>query len=318
MTVLKKFGNNVAESSETLGDLDYELQGNLEGYFRFRDQYANGDTPYFAVVSSTETKKEYNKGLTTLTYGTPDTLLRATWLSTNSNNPVVWDQDDLPLMVYVPTAGELFEVVVTGWLETARNAMLSFGFWFKKNAIATDRHLLMIYDGNTDVPVGAVNAVTHKAWVHQKRTRVQSGTMRNYTCISIPADNSIPQNTEGTALPDYDCAVTIESATSKIYARVGINANPNGVAAQNVLALFVDSVANALAAQVVYSAAATGQFPIAYLDVEIPNPGAGAHTYKLRMGGLSSSIATTFNGTNGTAYFGGTFYSYLEIVEEFQ
>jgi hypothetical protein len=161
MAIVRQFGNNVAEQSSTIGTGTYELDGALSGYRTYDDEYDLNDRPYFAVRNSTETKYEYNKGTTTFTPGSPATLLRDVWLSSNSNNPVSWDSDDLPLTVYVPTSGELLEYFVRSWLDTARNELLSFGQWWKKDDPTSGSHSLKIYDGTSDVQIGVLDTSAH-------------------------------------------------------------------------------------------------------------------------------------------------------------
>lgn len=287
------------------------------GFRTFNDAYDDNDTPYYAVKNASETKYEYNRGAV-FTEGSPSTLARGVWLSSNpGNTEVAWTEDDLPLIVYQPTSGELLQRMVQGWLSSARDAMLSFGFWFKQDDIDTDRHTIMLYDGDTDIPVGAVNAVTHKAWIAQKRTRVQSSTKRQYTTYTgIPIDNSIPQITEGAALTDFDCAVTIEKATSKIRVRGFVNMTADGLATHVIVTTTLNSDANAVAVSASYNAVAQGNVPI-HFDVEIANPGAGSHTFRLR-GGTPGANNVTLNGFNNAAQWGGVWYSYLEVIEEFQ
>jgi microcystin-dependent protein len=163
MPVSRFFGDNIAEQSSTIGVGDYELDGALTGYRAFSDDFDAGETPYYAVRNVNESKYEYNKGTTTFTPGTPSELVRDVWLSSNANSAVAWDADDLPLTVYIPTSGEVMEAIVRGFLATTRNALQSFGIWFKQDHIATDKHVMRLWDGTQDIDIGWVDGVNHTA-----------------------------------------------------------------------------------------------------------------------------------------------------------
>lgn len=162
MPIPRLFGELIAEQCSTLGTDPYELDGPLEGYRAFSEDFGDTDTPYYAVKNRDETKYEYHRGAVTFTIGTPCILTRSVWLSSEAGNgEVPWTTDDLPLIVYQPTSGELLEAMVRGWLHTTRNAMLSFGLWFKQDGGGADLHQWMIFDGTEDIEIGTVDAVNH-------------------------------------------------------------------------------------------------------------------------------------------------------------
>lgn len=162
MASTRTFGDNIAEQSTTVGNGTYQLEGPLTGYRAFSDAYVLNDAPYYAVRNAQETKFEYNKGTTVYTPGGPATLSRAVWLSSNANAAVVWDADDLPLTIYCPTSGEVFEGLVTGFLATARNALIRMGSWLKKDDQGAGLHSWKFYDGASDIHLGVIDTVNHK------------------------------------------------------------------------------------------------------------------------------------------------------------
>jgi hypothetical protein len=321
MPILRKFGDNIAEQSSTIGTGNYELDGPLVGYRSFDDDFALSDCPYYAVKNADESKYEYNKGTTTFTPGSPDTLARDVWLSSNTNAAVAWDSDDLPLIIYVPTSGELLEMMVKGWLDTTRNALLSFGFWWDQDSVSSGIHELKLYDGNTDVVMGHANTVTGTANLKgtSRKFYFETSAVAGPVTTSIPFDNTIPQNTEGTSLAAFaGLAFSVHSATSKIRVRLVLNVGHVSTDAVGA-AIFINSVANAVASGWFYtgSTSTIGQLVI---EREITNPGIGAHTMSVRFGNSGSGSAVYINaqGASGAARNGGTWVSALTIEEFFE
>lgn len=153
----------VVELSNTTSTGDYDLDGPPPGtsYFKFRDRYADGEpTVVFWVVNPTRTKWEKNR-LSRLDYGSPDTLTRTVVESTNDDDPVPWDEDDLPLRIYVAPDADASQGAITGWFASARHALLRFGSWFKKDDPTSGRHKWNIYDGTSDITVGVVDSGNH-------------------------------------------------------------------------------------------------------------------------------------------------------------
>jgi hypothetical protein len=322
MPILKQFGNNVCEQSSTIGTGTYELDGALLGYQDFDSEFALNDTPYYAVKNAGETKYEYNKGPTAVfTPGSPDTLARSVWLSSNSNAAVAWDADDLPLIIYIPTSGEVLEAMVSNWLAASRNALINFGLWSKLDGISSGIHQLNWFDGTSDIVMGQVNATTHTANLKgtSRKFYFETSAVAGPVTTSIPFDNTIPQNTEGTSLAAFaGLAFSVHSATSKIRVRLVLNVGHVSTDAVGA-AIFINSVANAVASGWFYtgSTSTIGQLVI---EREITNPGIGAHTMSVRFGNSGSGSAVYINaqGGSGAARNGGTWVSALTIEEFFE
>ncbi|MDP2377794.1 hypothetical protein [Reyranella sp.] len=131
MPSTRSFAEETVEISNTVGIGPYTLEGvKAASYYPFSATYATGDEPVYVVRDRNNTKSEHNRG-GVYTAGSPGTLTRSVWKSTNGNAPVVWTVDDLPLTIYVPGSAELHEGVVTGWLAAARHALIRAGvvFW---------------------------------------------------------------------------------------------------------------------------------------------------------------------------------------------
>lgn len=156
----RTFGDLILEPSSTLGTVAYQLQGAAPGYRAFKDAYVTGDKPYYVVRNKPDTKYEVNVG-GVFTDAVPDTLTRNVTLSSNGNAPVVWQPDDLPLSIYCPRSAESDEGLITGWLATARHALLRFGGWFKQNTPSANIHQLNIFDGTQDLPFLNVDTANH-------------------------------------------------------------------------------------------------------------------------------------------------------------
>jgi len=152
------FATDIVEASSTLGVSTYSLDGPRTGYRSFNEGYNTGDTPYYVVRNAADTKYEHNrKGI--YTTGSPDTLSRNVLYSSNGNAPVAWVTGDLPLLVYVPSAIEMLEQVISGWKSETRDNYLTFGHWFDSSI--PGKAIWKIFDGVSDITVGTVDLATH-------------------------------------------------------------------------------------------------------------------------------------------------------------
>ena len=131
-------------------------------------------------------------------------------------------------------------------------------------------------------------------------TQIQAST-------TIPLDDTIPQNTEGTEL--ITLAFTPKSASSTLIIEgfCFYSSTQTGT-----LALFVDSTADALAA----TAADAGSNTATDISVKhsVASGSTSARTYKLRLG-TSGGAEWEVNGVNGSQVFGGTACLVLKVTE---
>ena len=156
----RTFAEETVETSNTTGTSTYSLDGAKGDYLPFSATYASGDKPAYVVRNTNNTKWEMNRGAI-FTPGSPATLARSVWKSTNSNAAVPSTVDDLPLTVYVPSSAEVHEGVVTGWLSAARHSLLRAGsfFWTYANvAVKWDRYLAL--GDATQTHVGHLDVVS--------------------------------------------------------------------------------------------------------------------------------------------------------------
>lgn len=140
----------------------------------------------------------------------------------------------------------------------------------------------------------------------------ETGALATGTTL-IPADDTIPQNTEGDQY--MSLSITPKSATSNLLIDVvwnGANSNSN---AGNVIivALFQDSVADALAASWVGSSTANFATSNSFRHTMTAGTTA-ATTFKVRAGSYLPGT-TTFNGNGGLRFFGGVMASSIVICE---
>lgn len=129
----------------------------------------------------------------------------------------------------------------------------------------------------------------------------------------IPADNTIPQNTEG----DQYMSVTITPMSALNLLKISsVSSAANNAAGNNGMtaALFQDAVANALKA---IAPIVSQNFITVMTIVHIMLAATvSATTFKLRAGG-SAAGTTTFNGSAGAQVMGGVMASYLLVEELF-
>jgi len=140
---------------------------------------------------------------------------------------------------------------------------------------------------------------------------VESSALITGSSNSIPEDDTIPQNTEGTEV--MTLAITPTSATSKLH----IFANMFGshsASTRTGIALFVDTTADALAFTDSANGGATTMMNT-YLQHVLTSGSTSARTYKIRMGGMASSGTLSFNGQAGARKFGTVPKSSIIIME---
>jgi len=137
-----------------------------------------------------------------------------------------------------------------------------------------------------------------------------------YTTVTgnIPYDNSIPQNTEGDEI--LTCAITMNSASSRARVTAVVPVSSETDDRTLTLALFRDSVANALAVSWHRQSADAGgqnkELPLTIVFEELP--GSASVTYKLRAG-QDTSGSMYINGDDNSRLFGGASRATL-VVEE--
>lgn len=126
----------------------------------------------------------------------------------------------------------------------------------------------------------------------------------------IPSDDTIPQNTEG----DQYMTVTItpKAAGNKLIVEGTVFVS-HSVAAEQIVALFQDSTANAFAVSESYGSVATEMNTIP-IRGEVIAANTSPTTFKVRAGGHAAGTMT-FNGQGGGRKFGTTVKSTLKVLE---
>ena len=158
----------------------------------------------------------------------------------------------------------------------------------------------------TDSTVG--NAAAILGMPVQEVSTVTSALATGTT--TIPLDDTIPQNTEGTEF--MTLAITPKSTTNKLVISVvmvgSVNATTNLIGA-----IFQDNTANALAAATVVSLN-TGNSIMLTVRHSMTAGTTSATTFKFRAGGSGASTVT-FNGRDGGRLFGTITKSSMVITE---
>lgn len=136
----------------------------------------------------------------------------------------------------------------------------------------------------------------------------QTGAVATGTTI-IPFDDTIPQSTEGDQF--MSLAITPTNASSTLEIEVTAFFSPSSNANQ-VMALFQDSTANALATSFQVQ---SPNFAAEHTIKHVMTAGTtSATTFKIRSGN-SSGFLTTFNGSASVRYYGGNLASRITIKE---
>lgn len=138
----------------------------------------------------------------------------------------------------------------------------------------------------------------------------QTGAVATGT-TTIPLDDSIPQNTEGTEF--MTLAITPRSATSKLVIEVVVFGTQATSTLNLASALFQDSTATALATAWNYSGGVNVIAPMNFIHY-MTSGTTSSTTFKVRAG-ATSAATFTFNGYASARYFGGSLASSITITE---
>lgn len=142
-----------------------------------------------------------------------------------------------------------------------------------------------------------------------QQVNVQVGSTNTTTTI-IPFDDTIPQNTEGTAATSLSITPTNSANTLEIDVELFM---AHSVAAQGIAALFQDSTASALACGTSKITAGGDVVCISFKYIMTAGT-TSSTTFTLRYGGSAAGTAT-LNGTAGLRILGGVLYSSINIRE---
>lgn len=148
-----------------------------------------------------------------------------------------------------------------------------------------------------------------------KTGTVIASSMVRYTATTslstvLPADNTIPQVSEGTQI--LSATITPSSSSSKIRARF-VGPVSAAAAIWATAALFIDGAANAVAGTVTFLEVST-RCNVFVIEYEWTPGDTSAHTVTVRVGpGVSNSIQ--MNNATGFATLGGVFASTLVLEE---
>lgn len=164
---------------------------------------------------------------------------------------------------------------------------------------------VLISDG-TDISWGALPKTTGDI---VQIVNTQTGAVATGT-TTMPTDDTIPQNTEG----DEYITLSITPTNASNYLQIEfVGMFGNSVTCNFAVALFQDSIANALAATGNYALTGT-EHNIFTLKHRMTAGTTSSTTFKIRAGGNNAGT-TTFNGISGTRYFGGVNASSITITE---
>ena len=156
-----------------------------------------------------------------------------------------------------------------------------------------------------------------RSWVAQSGGGKLLGYARNsWSTVAtgttaIPADDTIPQNTEGDEYATL--AYTPVNGSSKLRIQASVLVAHSLDFAGVGMALFQDTTADALWFSAI-QVPADGNVCQIELDAYVDAVNTSARTYKLRLGSWSGGTLTV-NGAVGTRYWGGVAYSALTITE---
>jgi hypothetical protein len=137
----------------------------------------------------------------------------------------------------------------------------------------------------------------------------QTGTSNTGT-TTIPFDNTVPQNTEGTEFMSVTLTPTNASNKLRIEVTILLASSAGG---HLTAALFQDSTANALAAAGTRVDNTSSMYPITFSHTMDAGT-TSSTTFKVRAGN-GAAATVTLNGTGGTQIYGGVACSSMTVTE---
>jgi hypothetical protein len=183
-------------------------------------------------------------------------------------------------------------------------AYAAFSVVFGEQPSAAKWNILGTNDAGFDTYIGdGTNAI-------QQRVYNQTGAVATGTG-TIPFDNTIPQITEGTEFMTQ--AITPKSATNILEIDVRFFGGLTGSANDFTVALFQDSISNALAVNCFYDSDSGARFTTGVKHSMVAGT-TSSTTFRVRAGG-SSAGTLTFNGSGGARLYGGVAASSITITE---
>ncbi len=165
--------------------------------------------------------------------------------------------------------------------------------------------MLTDYTGPTWVEITSSTPAGSVVQVVQTQTgAVATGT------TTIPLDDSIPQNTEGTEF--MTLAITPTDSGNDLYVEAELFFTVS-VISWIIMALFMDTTANALHAVTQYIAVNTGGAKVR-ISYKMAAGTTSPITFKIRAG-MNTAGTVTFNGQVAGRWFGGVMSSSIKITE---
>ena len=237
---------------------------------------------------------------------------------TVSGSAVVFDTAPPSGSVIEISYGTIAEIIGIGALSVTNDKIAA-------NAVTSDKIAnnailaTTIADGaviSTKIANGAIDASKAASGLYSAiaptGAAVQSAFAKSSTTATttsvIPADNTIPQITEG--LQVLSASITPSSSTNKIRGRVVVNVSANVAGGLVTAAVFRGSAVNAIASCAVHIAAINYMSLLAFEFEDTPNA-LTQQVYTIRVG----SNATTTTATINPAFFGGTMGSSISLQE---
>lgn len=218
---------------------------------------------------------------------------------------------------------DIYEVMPTDSISTTAEggagAADSAHVWYSATARSSQPIAVLGYIDITEATAGtwATNPSATVGWgpgatlpgqVVQRRRTASGAVATGVT--TIPADDTIPQITEGNEYMTQ--AITPRSALNLLYTRAQVVMSNDGGGVY-CSALFQDSGANALAATQLGSLSASVRENM-LLEYRAVAGTTSATTMRLRAGS-SAAGTTTFNGVSAGRMLGGVMNSWLEVLE---
>jgi hypothetical protein len=180
-------------------------------------------------------------------------------------------------------------------------------------AVAGSNTLVLPTGNGSSGQVLSTNGSGALSWRNAKAVQLVSTSTGAYGSgtTTVPLDDTIPQNTEGTEF--MTLAMTPTDSSNKLVIQVLAQHTSETTDRFITGALFQDSTANALAASTFYcvTATATG---IIYIQHIMTAGTTSSTTFKYRAG-LNNTGTTSFNGRGGGRFMGGVSNSSITIFE---
>lgn len=209
------------------------------------------------------------------------------------------------------------DVLISSTAEGGAGGADSAGVWYTGTAVTSKAARIIGYTEHSLTTAGTWDEVPDKIQLWQPGMKLPGDVVQllvtNYATFttpgaSIPYDDTIPQNSEGTEFATV--AITPVSSCNPLIIEAKAGGDPGTAGSAYTVAIFQDSTANALAANGFINS--NGYYTLVTVEHQMIGNTTSSTTFKARFG--SNTGNASINGV-GARIWGGVLNSYIKVTE---